>query len=147
VGETLQNIVTFRVGMQWYGIDVDHVNEILHMVMLNELSSTSPDILGMMLVRDSVVPVIDLRLRFGIVEPKFHLDTPIITVRAPQGITGLIVDEVDNVEHISADQITVNLSKSFPYVAGTTQLRDTLLLLVDVAMVASLAGSNLAKLG
>lgn len=132
MNETLRNLVTFRVGLQWYGIDVENVIEISHMVMLSDVPTSSPDVLGLMTLRNIVMPVVDLRLRFGIADPQFRLDTPIIAVLAPSGSIGIIVDEIDNVEHISSEQISSTLREAFPYIHGTAQLHERLLMLLDL---------------
>ena len=89
-----QHYLSFRIGSQWYGIQLDEVIEVLHMLMLTELPGTMSDVLGLMSLRDLVVPVIDLRLRFGVAHPAYKLDTPIIVARTPHRIVGLLVDDI-----------------------------------------------------
>lgn len=130
--QVMRNLVTFRVGSQWYGIDIENVIEISHLVMLSEAVTSSPDILGLMTLRNVVMPVLDLRMRFGNSQPEFRLDTPIIAIRAHERSMGLIVDEIDNVETIAPEQIAPDLGEALPFVAGTTQLHDRLLLLLKL---------------
>jgi purine-binding chemotaxis protein CheW len=132
MNQSIRNLVTFRVGAQWYGIDVENVIEISHMVMLSDVPTLSPDVLGLITLRNIVIPVVDLRLRFGVAAPQFRLDTPIIAVRAPEGSIGIIVDEIDNVEHISSEQISITLGEAFPFIYGTALLHERLLMLVDL---------------
>jgi len=132
MNEAIRNLVTFRVGSQWYGIDVENVIEISHLVMLNDVPTASTDVVGLMTLRNIVMPVIDLRLRFGLSEPEFRLDTPIIAIKTQGQSMGIIVDDIDNVEQINPDQISAELGDSFPYVYGTTQLHNRLLMLLDL---------------
>jgi purine-binding chemotaxis protein CheW len=133
--QKIRNIVSFRVGSQWYGLDIEHITEILYLVMLNEPLSSNPDVLGIMTVRNVVMPVIDLRLKFGIPDPEFRLDTPVITVHTQRGAMGIVVDDIDNIEHIDEDQITANLGTEFPYISGTAQVKDQLVMLVNMGAI------------
>lgn len=132
MNQAIRNLVTFRVGAQWYGIDVENVIEISHMVMLSDVPTSSPDVLGLMTLRNIVMPVVDLRLRFGVAEPQFRLDTPIIAVRTQDASVGIIVDEIDNVEHIASEQVSPDLGEAFPFISGTAQLHDRLLMLLNL---------------
>jgi len=96
--------LTFRIGREWYGIDVMIVVEVLQMVTLNLLPGE--DTIGMMTLRDNVMPVIDLRQFFGSAEPVYTLETPIIAIKGEAGSVGLIVDEADDVAFIDSTTIT-----------------------------------------
>lgn len=97
------NYLVFRVGREWYGIRVDAVIEVLHMVALNEVPGD--DALGVITLRERAVRLYDLRQRFGIANPEYKLDTPIIAVNGLQGAIGLVVDETDDVIRVSAENI------------------------------------------
>ncbi len=103
--ETMSHYLSFRVGTEWYGIDVDSVLEVLHFVALTELPAASSDIVGLLTARDRIMPVIDLRLRFGLPNPNYRLDTPIIAVHTASGPVGLVVDDTENVENIMTTQM------------------------------------------
>ena len=55
-----------RVGTEWYGVEVSRVIEVLHFAALHEVPGAKPDVLGLLTLRDLIMPVIDLRLRFGL---------------------------------------------------------------------------------
>lgn len=131
------NYLTFRIGHEWYGINVEPIIEVIHMVGLTELPGTPPEILGLLTLRDRVMPVIDLRLRLGNaadVAP-LRLDTPIIAVTTPYGAMGLVVDDVDDVEVI--EEIADYENDESPYVNAVARLEDRLLLLLDTAFMRS----------
>jgi purine-binding chemotaxis protein CheW len=96
--------LVFRVGRGWYGIDVDSVIEVLHLVALNEIPGD--EVLGVMTLRDRAIKVFDLRRRFGLPDPQFSLTTPIIAVNTPHEIFGLVVDEADDVMQIVSERIS-----------------------------------------
>ena len=95
--------LVFRVGREWYGIGVDAVIEVLHLVALNEIPGS--DVLGVMTLRNRAMKVFDLRQRFGLPNPHYSLTTPIIAVNTPQGAIGLVVDETDDVIQVAAENI------------------------------------------
>lgn len=151
------NYLSFRVGQQWYGVDVSNVIEVLHMVALTELPAAAPDVLGLMIVREAVMPVIDLRRRFGLGQPALRLDTPIIALRTgglrPAGERaaangnarqhngasdrplGLVVDEVDDVEYVATEHLAVYHDTDSPYVTHVARLPDRLLLVLDTSLL------------
>jgi purine-binding chemotaxis protein CheW len=100
-----QAYLVFRVGLEWYGIAVESVIEVLPMVALNELPGTNA--VGVMTLRNQTIKVFDLRQRFGLPNPEYRLDTPIIAIKSPQDAIGLVVDEVDDV--IQMDTASIGL--------------------------------------
>ena len=100
-----RSYLVFRVRQEWYAIPVSSVIEVLHMVALNEVPEAG--VLGMMTLRNRPVKVIDLRQLFGLPNPEYELDTPIIAVSTDHGAIGLVVDEADDVTQVNTDDITV----------------------------------------
>ena len=123
------NILTCQVGKQWYGIPVNNIVEVLQMVALNELPSPSPDILGLLTLRNMVMPVIDLRKRF-MTDSSLRLDTPIIAVRSKQQSLALVVDVVDDV--IDTSTATWQEQDNDPYITHTVRLQGQLFLILNV---------------
>ena len=125
-----QYYLRFRLGYEWYGIEVGSVIEVLHFMTLNELPTSRPDILGMMRLRELVIPVIDLRLHFHL-DAVYSLNTPIIAVNTQAGPTGLVVDEVNDLERVDESQITPHDDYGSPYILGVARLPNSLLLLLE----------------
>jgi purine-binding chemotaxis protein CheW len=133
MSNTVNKYLSFRVGSEWYGIIVDDIIEVLHFMMLTEIPTTSADILGIVVLRDMMMPVVDLRLRFKLPEARLRIDTPIIAVQTSQGMLGIVVDEVDEVEQVTE---TVYQSQVHsPYIAGIAKLAHRLLLLLDTELL------------
>ncbi len=128
--------LTFRVGQQWYGVGLESVHQVLHFMELDEMPATAPDVLGMMTLRDLVMPVIDLRRRFGLPQAAINLDTPIIAIWTDGGEPiGIVVDDADTVEEISDSQIVPHSGGKSRYVAAVAKLTDRLLFLLDTTAV------------
>ena len=131
--ETVENYLSFRVGTEWYGVDIGYITEVLHMVGLTELPGTGDDVLGLLTLRDTVMPVVDLRILFQLPDTQLQLNTPIIAMQIPQGPLALVVDDVDDVEEIA--DIMDYQGEETPYVRGVVRRDDRLLLLLDVEEV------------
>ena len=129
----IQHYLRFRLGHEWYGIEVGAIVEVLQFMTLNEVPAPHPDVLGMMRLREAVVPVIDLRLRFGLTAT-YSVNTPIIVANTPSGPIGLVADDVDDLERVEESQVTAQDSGS-RYVTGVARLSNHLLLLLDVSQI------------
>jgi chemotaxis signal transduction protein len=137
--------ITARVGNMWYGIPLASVIEVLHLVALTELPEGGDDVLGLLTLRDHIMPVVDLRVRFHQLNVQLHLDTPIVGVRGgADKRVGFVVDEVDRVVALSAD--TPIIATNSPYVAGAIQLESYVLLILDTASFFESSDAN-AKVG
>jgi len=121
-----------RVGEEWFGIEVGHVIEVLHFVALHEIPGAKPDVLGLLTLRDLIMPVIDLRIRFGRSEAPLNLDTPIIAVNTPNGPVGLVVDDVDDVEQVA--EIEDEHGNESHYTVGAARLDSRLLLILNISL-------------
>lgn len=130
--EHTNKYLRFQVASQWYGIPIDSVMEVSYLMLLNELPVTDPSMLGLMTMRDEVIPVIDLRIKFGIAQPEYKLDTPIIAARTAQGAVGLVVDNADTVENVAEIEAITYQGNELPYLSGAVKLADGLLLLLNM---------------
>ncbi len=96
------NLLTFTVAGQLYGIPVAKIIRIIEMVTITPLPDAPPNIQGIINLHGQAVPVMDLRLRFGVLKPVYGLRTPIVLVNAagpgePARFLGLVVDGVQQV--------------------------------------------------
>jgi purine-binding chemotaxis protein CheW len=119
-----------RVGREWYGIAVEQLIEVLQLVALNEIPGAKPHVLGLLTLRDVVMPVMDLRILFNMDEAALSLDTPIIAINTAEGPVGIVVDDVDDVRPIS--EITDRHGHESPFISAAAKVDDRLLLLLDV---------------
>jgi purine-binding chemotaxis protein CheW len=116
----------------WYGISLPAVIEVLQMVALTELPETDPDVLGLLTLRDHIMPVIDLRVRFHQTSMQLSLRTPIVAVRGSHDteMIGFVADEVDRVVTIGADVEIKPMNSA--YITGAVQLEHYVLLMLDI---------------
>jgi purine-binding chemotaxis protein CheW len=115
-------LLTFTVVGQLYGVPINHVVRIIEMVTITQLPGVPELIQGVINVGGKVVPVIDLRRRFGLPPQAYGLYTPIILVDmdVAYGILGLVVDTVEQVLDVSGDELEI--TEAFVPPALTNQM-------------------------
>mgnify|MGYP006282369975 FL=1 len=97
--------LTFKLGKEFYAIEIMNVTEIIGLEKITEVPDTSKYVMGIINLRGQIIPVIDVRLRFGLESKDYTDRTCIIVVKLDDMDTGLIVDEVSEVLDIPENQI------------------------------------------
>lgn len=134
-GSSLQ-LVSFRLGQEEYGIEITKVQEIILMGEITRLPQTPLYIKGLINLRNTVIPIMDLRLRFGLPPQEPTQETRIMVVNVRGKTMGIIVDAVNEVLRIAKDQIdspppTVS-GAGREYLSGLVKMDDRLLILLDI---------------
>jgi purine-binding chemotaxis protein CheW len=101
---TLQQL-TFTLADEEYGVDILVVREIRGWSRVTRIPQTPDYVLGVLNLRGAIVPVIDLRLRFGLVREVYGETTVIIIVAVADRLFGIVVDAVSDVADIDASAI------------------------------------------
>ena len=104
--EPIEKWLTFRLDGQLYGVSIIHAEQIISMIPVTEIPEYPSYAKGVIDLRGTIVPVIDLRLRFGKPEASYTEQTCIITCRVEEDLVGFVVDTVDAVIDIDADAIS-----------------------------------------
>jgi len=102
--ESIQ-LVSFRVGSEDFGIDIQQVQEIKRVVEITKAPRTRPYVTGVMNLRGKIVPAVDLRRRFGLAEKQADGATRTVIVDVEGHIMGLVVDSVSEVVRIPLNAI------------------------------------------
>jgi purine-binding chemotaxis protein CheW len=123
-----RSYLTCRVGTEWYGIEVQNILEVMYLVALNDVHTTSPHMLGLMTLRQTLIPVLDLRRRFGLSDAPLSLSTPLIAVHTSAGSGAFVVDEIDAITHIDTMQLE---SAPMPGIQGAVRLEQRTLFLLN----------------
>jgi purine-binding chemotaxis protein CheW len=101
--------LTFQLGEEVFGLDVSHVREILEFTAVTKVPKTPDYMRGVINLRGSVVPVLDMRLKFGLTRTEKTVNTCIIVVEASfedeHTIIGALVDSVQEVFELEPEQI------------------------------------------
>ncbi|MBQ8196404.1 MAG: chemotaxis protein CheW [Oscillospiraceae bacterium] len=102
----LGKVMTFHIGDQIYGIEIQNVLEIIEMQHITKIPHVPAYIKGIINVRSKVVPIVDIRTRFGKPEIPYTSRTCIIIVTVDDDSVGIIVDRVADVEDIHSGDIS-----------------------------------------
>ena len=138
--------LTFALAEEEYGLEILKVREIIGIMSITAVPRTPNFVKGVINLRGKVIPVIDLRLKFGMDEAERTDETCIIVVQVGDIEMGTIVDRVSEVLDIAGENIEeapefgVNVSTDFILGMGKSEGRVTILL--DISKV--LTGDELS---
>jgi purine-binding chemotaxis protein CheW len=143
--------LSFHLGEEEYAIQVLKVREIVKLQHITGVPETPAELKGVINLRGKVIPVIDLRLRFGLIEKEYDQRTCIIVVelgRAATGPMGIIVDEVSEVLTLQESEIQdtpdFGAGVETPYLLGMAKVHDRVKILLDIDE--ALAASDLSAI-
>ncbi len=132
----LGRYLTFQVANEQYGIPIRHVTEIIGMQSITEVPELPDYVRGVINLRGQVIPVIDVRMRFGIGTREYDDRTCIVVVDLDGTQVGLIVDRVAEVLDIPDDDVapppTVHKGEAHRFVSGMGKVGDDVKILLDV---------------
>ncbi|OQY47602.1 MAG: hypothetical protein B6242_04610 [Anaerolineaceae bacterium 4572_78] len=136
-----KQLVVFKVEDEFYASDISVVDSIIKMPEITKLPHTPYFVEGVTNLRGTVIPIIDLRKRFGLSEAEIAKETRIIVVDMDNLVTGMIVDAVTEVLRIQ-DAIIQPLSPlvytpASQFMSGVAKLEEKLIVLLDFKKVLS----------
>src|SRR5438874_3603245 len=97
--------LTFRLGAEEYGIDILKVQEIRTYEQPTRIANTPAFIKGVINLRGNIVPIIDLRVKFGLPESRYDGQTVVIVLNIGKRTIGVVVDGVSDVIAVPASEI------------------------------------------
>lgn len=89
---SLVNLLIFPLNDQLYAFDISVVEELIPLPELTHIGSTLPFIKGVMDLRGTIIPIMDLKIRLGLESKEYELDNAIIVVKVADLVAGLIID-------------------------------------------------------
>lgn len=133
--------LTFIIAGEEYGVDVLSVQEIIRYKKPTIIPNTPDSVKGVINFRGEVVPVIDLRKKFGFKDKEYNIFTVIIIIEVLNKIIGVIVDEVSDILSFSEDDIQESLDFSSEidtdFISGMAKVNDRLIILIKLARLLS----------
>jgi len=128
--------VTFTIADEIYGVEVLKVQEIIGMTLVTHVPNSPSFMKGVINLRGAVVPVVDMRLKFGIKEKDYDSFTVVIIVEVRERLIGMIVDTVSDVAEIPLNTIQdtphFTTSVDTDFIKGIGQLDSKLVIILDV---------------
>jgi len=136
-------LVVFKLGREEYGVSILQVQEIKRIMDITRVPHSPDYIKGVINLRGSVLPVIDLKNRLSLPPADYTDDTRIIIVRVEDITVGLIVDGVSEVTTLAAENIeppnNVASGVSAQYLSGVGKQDEKLLILLNLAAIVGVA--------
>jgi len=135
-GTGSMQLVSFRLAEEEYGIEITTIREIILMGEITRVPQTPHYVKGLINLRSTVIPVIDLRARFGLPEEELTDESRIMVMHVGTKTIGIVVDAVSEVLRVTQDQMApppptvAGLGQE--YLTGLVKLEDRLLILLDV---------------
>ena len=129
--------MTFKSGNEYFGLGIQYVNEIIQIQEITAIPETENYIKGLINLRGKIIPVIDVRLRFGQEAFEYNDRTCIIVLQVNSTMVGLIVEKIADVVEIKDNDIlpppTISRTDQVnrKYIYGIGKVGDTVKLLLD----------------
>ena len=128
--------LSFTLGEEHYGVDILKVQEIRGYDAVTRLPDAPDYIKGVINLRGTIVPVIDLRLKLRLKEARYDAFTVMIVLNVDDRVVGIVVDSVSDVIPLSQEQIRptpefgANVDTRF--ISGIGTVEDRMLILLDI---------------
>lgn len=141
--------LTFVLCGEEYGLEILKVREIIGIMGITPVPQTPKFIKGVINLRGKVIPVVDLRLKFGFDEMDYTKETCIIVVEVKDVLTGIIVDTVSEVLDITNEELetTPNLGEDVntDIFIGVAKIKDKVKILLDLDKILGTEEINLVE--
>jgi purine-binding chemotaxis protein CheW len=133
--------LTFRLGEEEYGVDILKVQEIRGYEAVTRIANAPAFIKGVANLRGTIVPIVDMRIKFNLGEPVYDQFTVVIILNIAGRVVGMVVDSVSDVIALSPEQVrpAPDFSASFDtrYITGLGTVDERMLILVDIERLMS----------
>jgi purine-binding chemotaxis protein CheW len=142
---SLHQYLTFRLGEEMFALDVSQVREILDVTTITKVPRSPAFMRGVINVRGSVVPVVDLSLKFGMKKIERTLDTRIVVMEISLDgditVIGALADAVHNVMEMETSQIEaapkIGAKWNTEFIRGIGKHDDQFIIILDVDRIFS----------
>jgi purine-binding chemotaxis protein CheW len=140
--------VTFSLGKEEYAISIQNVPGIVKFQKITELPNTPHYVIGVINLRGKIIPVFDLRLRFGLERAEYDSFTVIIITEIQKKTMGIIVDKVNDVITLRQDEImsadNFNSTVTSEYISSIGKIgNDKLLIILNIEKILTTTDMNI----
>ena len=133
--------LTFRLDQEEYGIDILKVQEIRGYEKPTRIANAPEFIKGVVNLRGTIVPIVDMRLKFNCAKAEYNTFTVVIILNLRNRIVGIVVDSVSDVMELAAENIKaapdMETSVESSAVVGLGSVGDRMLILLDIEKLMS----------
>ncbi len=144
-------IVGFQLANEEYGLDIMQVQEIILIGAITQVPQVPDYVRGLINLRGHVIPIVDLRRRFSLPGTDQPEEQRIIVVNVREKMIGILVDSVNQVTRVTADQIdpppTSVSGIDHEFITGLVKFDERLVILLDIERLLTITeGEALAEL-
>ncbi|TXG98070.1 MAG: chemotaxis protein CheW [Nevskiaceae bacterium] len=136
VVDAVREFLTFTLGDEEYGVDILKVQEIRGYDTVTRIPDSPDFIKGVINLRGTIVPVVDLRIKFRLGKADYDAFTVMIILNIAKRVVGVVVDSVSDVIHLSPDNIRpapeFGGAMDTRFISGLGTIDDRMLILVDI---------------
>ena len=133
--------LTFTLNNEEYGIEILKVREIIGVMDITTVPQTPEFMKGVINLRGTVIPVVDLRLKFSMPEEEYTQETCVIVVEANNSQVGIIVDSVSEVLNIQNGEIeeTPSFGQGIDtdFIMGLGKVKERIIILLNIEQILS----------
>ena len=137
--EELLQLVSFNIGQEEFGLSIQSIQEINRMVEITRVPNSPEFVSGVINLRGKVIPIINLRKRFGFPPKESDRNTRIIVVELGEMVVGFIVDAVSEVlripKNITEPPPSIIAGIGSEYITSVAKLENRLLILLDLERI------------
>lgn len=133
--EASSEFLAFRLGREEYGIDILNVREIRSYEAPTRIANAPVHVKGVVNLRGTILPIIDLRVKFAQEEVRYDDQTVVIIVDVQNRTTGIVIDGVSDVLTLGPEQIKpapVPGGMNTDYIRGLGSVENRMLILIDI---------------
>jgi purine-binding chemotaxis protein CheW len=128
--------LTFRLGSEEYGIEILKVQEIRSYEVPTRIANSPSFFKGVVNLRGVIVPIVDLRLRFGCNSAEYNDFTVVIVLNIRGRVVGAVVDSVSDVLELPAETVRpapeIDAAVDTSHITGITSVGERMLILMDI---------------
>ena len=139
--EKLDQMISFNIGEEDYGVNIQTVKEVIRKREITRLPKTPAFVKGVINLRGDIIPIIDLRERFGMEQRESTDMTRVIVAEVDGRPIGMVVDSVSHVIRIAQDQIEPPPEMvggiSEEYLKGVGKVGEQLIVLLNIDRILS----------
>lgn len=137
----ISQLISFMVGDEEYGLDILRVKEVIRVREITRLPRAPSFVKGIINLRGDVIPIIDLRDKFGLAAAEQTAMTRVIVADVDGKLVGMVVDAASQVVRVPAAQIDppppIIGGLSAEYIRGVGKLDDRLIILLNIDRILS----------
>ena len=136
--DSAHQVLTFVLGEETYGVDILRVQEIRGWSAVTKIPQSQPHVLGVLNLRGSIVPIVDLRMRLNLEHAEYTPVTVIIVLSIVTGNGkrnfGVVVDGVSDVVDVNDSEVrpAPDLAGSSDYIRGLVPISERMVVLLDI---------------